>query len=414
MENSQLSHVNHPLIFHMDMDAYFASVEQQANPHLRGKAIGVSGKPDTRTVIVAASKEAKRKGVKTAMTIYEAKKICPQIQLVSGDPIKYQHIAKMLVQICQTYSPKVEVFSIDEMFIDVTHQTEKYPSIQDLALQIKQDVKDQIGHYVTCSIGIAHNKLLAKLASDINKPDGITDLTQPQIIANTLAHTPLTDFCGIGPRMQIRLNNYGIKTVGELKSIPQQTLQELFGKYGLFLFDLARGQGNVEFITNRMQSAEKSLGHSTTLPTNTNDLETLHTTWLALCEKVVSRMQQKQLTGKTVHVWLRFGDFTHSAKQTTTYRPIMLSQDLFNISWPIVSYLQAQKPVRALGVSVSNLTPNIQYPLFLKERKHFKISLALQTVEARFGKRTIVNARTLNQNLGNKVAGFYPKETWTL
>ncbi|MCA9750417.1 MAG: DNA polymerase IV, partial [Romboutsia sp.] len=161
------------VIMHIDYDSFFASVEQQVNPKLRGRPIAVGGSSVRRGIVCAASREAKKLGVKTAMPLFKAKEICPDLIMVRGDGTKYKHIQKESLKIFAKYTDKVEPFSIDEAFLDVTATVSFFPSVRDMALRIKEDIKNNFGEYITCSIGIGPNKLVAKLVSDLEKPNGI-------------------------------------------------------------------------------------------------------------------------------------------------------------------------------------------------------------------------------------------------
>jgi len=202
------------------MDSYFASIEQQANPDLQGKPIGITGGDRlTRTVLAAASKEAKLLGVKTGMRIFEAKSICPDLITVCGDSYKYLEISQILFKIFKKYSPLMEIFSIDEVFIDVTKTKHLFKNELNIISLIKKEIRNTLGSIITCSVGVSHNKLLAKLASSVKKPDGIYKIEKnhlPQILDNF----SLDDLCGIGPKIKKRLETLGIFTFSQLRKTP--------------------------------------------------------------------------------------------------------------------------------------------------------------------------------------------------
>ncbi|MDA1038399.1 MAG: DNA polymerase IV, partial [bacterium] len=211
------------IVMHIDMNCYFASVEQQANPFLRGKPIGVTGKRTERSVVAAASIEAKRLGVKTAMSTWEAKRICPSIVLVHGDPEKYSHITHNFFSLFKEFTNKVEMFSVDEGFLDVTDEAEDYLGAVIMAQEIKHRLKEVCGERITASIGISQNKLMAKLASEFVKPDGLT-VVKPNDVNDFLGFVELDDFCGIGKRIHHRLNLLNIFNVRELQACPPEKL----------------------------------------------------------------------------------------------------------------------------------------------------------------------------------------------
>ena len=193
-------------ILHIDMNSYFATVEQQANPLLRGKPIAVSGRPNIQSVVATASYEAKKYGVKSGMNTWEAKKLCPFLIFIPGDPNKYIDITGRLIKIFKSYTPLVEIFSIDEVFLDLSHASSR---AQEIALEIKVRIRREIGDKMTCSIGVASNKFLAKLASEKKKPDGLTIVT-PETLDEILLSSKLDDFCGIGRRILARLSDIRI------------------------------------------------------------------------------------------------------------------------------------------------------------------------------------------------------------
>ncbi|MBI5369754.1 DNA polymerase IV [Candidatus Uhrbacteria bacterium] len=205
------------IILHIDMNSYFASVEQQANPFLRGKPIGITGKHQERSIIATASIEAKRLGVKTAMSTWEAKQICPSLILYPGDPEKYSDITRRFNATYREFTDRVESFSVDESFLDLSERTPDYFGAACIALTIRQRLKEELGEYITASIGIAPNKLMAKLSSESVKPNGLT-VTPPQQVLNLLDRSALQDLCGIGPCIEQRLNALGIFTFKQLRT----------------------------------------------------------------------------------------------------------------------------------------------------------------------------------------------------
>ena len=216
------------LIMHIDMNAFFAAVEQQSNPALRGRPLAVVGSQQ-RTIILTASYEARAFGVKTGMTLLEARQKCPQLQLVAANNRLYTHVSAQIIQIFQDYTPLVEVFSIDEAFLDVSGSLKIFGSVERIAYLIKSRIKARLG--LTCSVGVAPNKLLAKLASDMQKPDGLTFIRADQVSA-TLEELPIGELCGIGRSTETKLNALGIYTCGQLGRFSAATLKGRFGVIG--------------------------------------------------------------------------------------------------------------------------------------------------------------------------------------
>src|SRR3989344_3975778 len=244
-------------ILHIDFNSYFASVEQQANPRLRGKPVGVTGGDRMkRTVLGAASVEAKKFGVKTGMQIWEARKLYPNIILVQGDSDKYLEVTKRFLGILKDYSPYLEVFSIDECFLEVTGNRLQVTAI---AKNIKKRIKKEIGEWITCSIGISYNKLMAKLAGSLQKPDGLVIIPNQKEAIKILDKIELDEICGIGPRIKKRLNNMGIFDFSSLRKAPLPALLASFKSYGQFLYDASRGIDHSSVIPFYEQEEVKSI-----------------------------------------------------------------------------------------------------------------------------------------------------------
>lgn len=215
--------VSERVIMHLDANAFFASVEQQANPELRGKPIAVIGRG--RTIVTTASYEARAFGVKTGMNTWQAKQACPHIIFVVGDNRKYTYTSAEIMKMMLDYTPLVEVFSIDEAWMDTTHSLAIFGSAENIAYQLKARIRHRFG--ITCSIGIAPNKLLAKLASDMKKPDGLT-VIPPEEVPHILEQMPVQELCGIGKKMERHLLMMGIRTCGELGRYPVERLTRKF------------------------------------------------------------------------------------------------------------------------------------------------------------------------------------------
>ena len=247
-------------IVHIDQNAFFASVEQQCNPKLRGKPIAVIG--SGRTVVTTASYEARAFGVKTGMNTWEARQKCPHLIFVVGDNRKYTHTSSGIVRIFLEYTPLVEVFSIDEAFLDVTGSLRMFGSAERIAGLIKEEIRRQFG--LTCSIGIAPNKLLAKLASEMQKPDGLTVIL-PEDVSRTLERVPIEDLCGIGSRTHKQLALYGIQTCGDLGRFPVDILRRKFGIIGERLHCMGLGIDDSPVVPVEETEEVKSVGHSMTL-----------------------------------------------------------------------------------------------------------------------------------------------------
>ncbi len=371
-------------IIHVDMNAFFASVEQQINPALRGKPIAVIGSNE-RTVVTTSSYEARAFGVKTGMTKYEAKRLCPHIILVAGNTGRYTDTCRRLVEIYRQYTPVVEVYSIDEAFMDVTGSIHLFGSAETLVQKIKTDIRNGPGENLTCSAGIAPNKLLAKLASDMKKPDGLVVIRQEDV-RSLLECLPVKELCGIGSRLEASLRDMGIRTCGELGRASAHALKNRFGVIGERLKLMAQGIDDSPVIPTEHEPDAKSVGHSMTLDKDAYSTETLGRHVLHLSEMVGRRMRRNGYTGRTVALTLRYTDFTTFTKRTTVETCTNSGLDVYHIAMEVLNAIRLQHPVRLVGVSVSNLMRNVaQIPLFAKDRNKQAAIRVMDKINDRYG-----------------------------
>lgn len=382
------------IILHIDMNAFFASVEQQVNPALRGKPIAVIGS-NGRTVITTASYEARQFGVKTGMAIWEAKRQCPQIILVVGDNRKYTYTSSRIFRMMRDYTPLVEVFSIDEAFLDVSGSLNIFGTPERIAYLLKARIKQSFG--ITCSIGIAPNKLLAKLASDMKKPDGLTVIHREDIL-RIMDDLPIRELCGIGSQMERRLNLLGIRTCGELGRFPVEILKRKFGVIGQRLHEMGEGRDDSPVIPAAEQARIKSVGHSMTLPQDVSRREDICKYLLQLSEMVGRRARRYRVSGKTISLYIRYADFYSSfGKQQSLAAPINQSDDIYRAAIDILDTVELQQPVRLIGVRLSNLRHQAeQLPLFSEERRKARMVCAMDAVNNRYGDFTVTFASLLN------------------
>ena len=374
-------------ILHVDMNAFFASVEQQANPALLGKPIAVVGSSH-RTVITTSSYEARAFGVKTGMTPWEARRCCPELILVIGDNRKYTCTSTRINEIFRDYTPEVEAFSVDESWLDVTHSLSIFGSAETIAYLIKARIRHQFG--ITCSIGIAPNKLLAKLASDMQKPDGLT-VIEPENVARILEPMPIKELCGIGRKMERHLNMMSIYTCGELGRCDEARLTRKFGIIGKRLKEMGQGIDNAPVVPFGEEDDVKSVGHSSTLERDLDDPVEIRRFLLQLSEMVGSRARRYGVSGKTIHLYVRYADFFSSwGKQTTLRNYINLSDEIYKAALSILNTVELEQPVRLLGVCLSNLKHQAeQLPLFADDRRKLEATRAMDSVNQRFGDRVV-------------------------
>ena len=285
-------------ILHIDMNAFFASVEQRANPALRNRPMAVIGS-EKRGVILSPSYEARAFGVKTGMLYFEARQKCAGIIFVPADSAKYSHACQELLKLWQDFTPLVEMFSIDEAFLDVTGCEALFGDPVRIAIKIKERTWREMG--LTCSIGIGPNKLLAKLGSDMQKPDGLVLIT-PEDVKNALEDLHVKEICGIGPNLTQHLAGMGIRTCGELGQAPLRQLVARFGIIGERLRNMGLGIDNDPVVPLHEQEEEeaKSIGHSMTLDNDCSDSSMIERHMLQLCEKVGRRLRRGSYMVKPV------------------------------------------------------------------------------------------------------------------
>lgn len=420
-------------IIHIDFNSFFATVEQQANPRLRGKPIGVTGGDRlTRTVIGAASVEAKLRGVKTGMRIPEALKLCPDLILVKGDSDKYLEINKKFLNILKGYTDKMEAFSIDEVFLEIESSRWGLESsnknldsrLLTLATDIKERIKKEAGDFITCSIGISYNKMMAKLAGSLYKPDGLVGIFDEDSAVWILDRVELDEICGIGYRIKARLNNMGVFNFKDLRAVPLSNLLASFKSYGQILYNFARGIDPRPVVPFFEKEEVKSIGHRHTINRDVSDPEKIKQILLKLCELVARRARAKKLEGKTVSFWFRYAfsafhipggklnlegfGFSGAGMQTTvSYTNDGL--DIFKASWSCFKKLWDGKPVRMVGVSLSNLKPTTPQNLtFLEDLKRREvITRALDKINDRYGEFTLQRGVLLNSRNIRRMANSF-------
>lgn len=375
------------VIMHIDMNAFFASVEQQANPELRGRPVAVVG-GHGRTVITTSSYEARAKGVKTGMAVWEGKRICPELIIVVGDNRKYTHTSSRINEIFRDYTPEVEPFSIDESWLDVTASLSIFGSAETIAYLIKARIRNLFG--ITCSIGIAPNKLLAKLASDMQKPDGLT-IISPADVARIMERLPIKELCGIGRKMERHLKMMSIYTCGELGRCDEARLTAKFGIVGQRLKRMGQGLDDSPVIPFAEEGDVKSVGHSRTLERDISDPAEIRRFLLQLSEMVGSRARRHNVSGRTIHLYVRYADFVSSwGKQVTLKNHINLSDEIYRAALGILETVELEQSVRLLGVSLGNLKHQAaQLPLFEEERKKLFATRAMDAINDRFGRMSV-------------------------
>lgn len=377
------------VILHIDFDSFFASCEQQFDPRLRGKPIGVTA-TNGRTCIIAASREAKKLGIKSPTRVWEARQICPDLIIVSAHFEKYWEITQKFLNICKDYSPYVELFSLDEVFIDVSSTENLFGDRYEIVRKIKQRINDDIGEYITVSVGLSYNKLLAKLASGLNKPRGFVEIS-PSDVEKIYSRAKLTDFCGIGQRVKVRLNKIGIYTPLQLRAAPLDSLiTEFKDVEGHFLKNLGLGEDDREVIPYYQAPETKSVSRSYCLPKNEYDQRVILQSVYELCEEVGIKLRRLNKKARTVGLYLS-GTRSHHARKTVSdyidrgYDIYGLCKTLYD-EWDVAM-------VRQISVWAGNLEDscNLTLSLFDVTSKSSKIQKTIDDINERFGDHTIRN-----------------------
>ncbi len=342
-------------ILHIDMDAFFASIEQRDNPELRGKPIVVGGKPNTRGVIAAASYEARQYGLRSAMPSSRAVQLCPEVVFVSSRFQQYREVSKHVHQIFSDYTDLIEPLSLDEAYLDVTDTLGLNGTATKIAQSIRQRIQKELN--LTASAGVSYNKFIAKIASDINKPNGIC-VVPPDKGPALLASLPIGRFHGVGKVTERRMMENGISTGQDLKALSLVELQALFGRSAQYYYNIVRGIDHRPVRTSRVR---KSIGSETTFH---QDID-CKTTMLSVLEKLASEVSdsllKKESQASTVTLKVRYSDFTTITRQISNQHiktaidimaalPLLLEKTDIN-----------EKKVRLLGVSVSQLSPRESY-----------------------------------------------------
>lgn len=384
-------------IMHIDMDAFFAAVEQLDNPDLKGKPVIVGGvNLDNRGVVSTASYEARKYGVHSAMSMVEAKRLCPEGIYLPGRHGRYQEISAQIFHIFKQYTPLVEKISIDEAFLDISGCHRLYGDSLEIGKKIKNQIKEEIG--ITASVGLAPNKFLAKLGSGMDKPDGffvIRDNNKNEI----LDELAVDKIWGVGKKSANFLKEHGIDTIGKLKKLSNNELNSLFGKMGQQLYNLARGIDNrpVE-ITNEV----KSISHEETFAKDETEHRLIYASLMEMSAKVAHRLRNKKMEGYTVFIKVRYGNFTTLTRRVTLSNSTASTDTIYKTGRRLLNKENLlNKPVRLLGIGVSNLdkSQKKQLSLFDDKIKEDNLNKTINGIKNRFGEKSLLRARNLeNRN----------------
>lgn len=340
------------VFLHVDLDAFFASVEQLDHPEYRGKPVIIGGLPgDRRAVVSTASYEARKYGVHSAMPLVQAVKLCPNAIYIRGNYHRYAEKSRQVMEIFQNYSPTIVQISIDEAFIDLTGTQRLFGDPVDVAKKIKKEVKEKTG--LTVSVGLASSMYLSKIASDLHKPDGLTVVPDGQE-ENFMLNLPMERIWGIGAKTQEHLKNAGLKTNKDIHEKSLTLLTALFGaNTGNFLYEAVRGKLDMEFGA---EAKSRSISSETTFEFDLTELYAIETSIMYLVNHVMYRMHLENVRSRTVMLKLRYEDFTTVTIQETSQRQIMNSDDMFERCKNLLhKKYESGRGIRLIGVACCNL-----------------------------------------------------------
>ncbi|RKY83509.1 DNA polymerase IV [candidate division KSB1 bacterium] len=396
--------INKKRIMHIDMDAFFASIEQRDLPSIKGKPVIVGGIPGSRGVVATCSYEARKSGITSGMPISEAKKRCPKAIFLRTYGKKYLYTAWQLLEIWNRFTPLVEPVSIDEAYLDITGSIGMLGNEEKIALLIKKEIREKLK--LTCSIGIAPNKVFAKIASGLQKPDGLTIIKDDEV-DKIIFNLPVSKLWGIGKKSEKVLNRLGIKTIGELANTPTKVLKQWFGINGELIQRIAKGEEknkNIEIIPLDKKEHEKSIGNEHTFPEDTDSIDYIFSELMNLSQKTGKRLREKRLGAKTITLKLRYKGFFTTTHQKSFPNFIYKDEEIFFHSKALFNKIYNKKEkIRLIGISLSSLlsifdtsgNPSIQKELFFYNSKTERLYPVLDSLKERFGEKIISRGKVL-------------------
>lgn len=382
------------MIIHLDMDAFFASVEVREHPELVGLPVVVGGPSKTRGVVAAANYEARKFGIHSAMPMVQASRLCSELRILPVNMPLYVGVSKQIHEIFNRYTPDIEPLSLDEAFLDVSGSIKLFGAAAEIAKKIKEDIKREL--HLVVSAGVAPNKFVAKIASDIDKPDGFVVIEEKDMQA-FLDPLPVKRIWGVGKKTEQQLHNYGITTIKDLRTQSERWLIDRFGKQGNHIYRLANGMDKREVVSD---AKAKSISSETTFIEDISDKESLVSYLSQLTEQVTARLRAKERKGKTVNIKVRFHDFSTVIRSKTlleasnqTEKIWQAARALFNSA--IQESPSRQPAVRLLGVGVSGFSNEqvAQGDLFSNDEKYDVLDEVTDEINLRFGKLKIHRGR---------------------
>jgi DNA polymerase-4 len=370
-------------ILHVDMDAFYASVEQHDRPELAGQPVVVGG-AGGRGVVAAASYEVRRFGVHSAMPMREALRRCPQAVVVAPRFKRYREVSNQVFEVFREFTDLVEGLSLDEAFLDVTGSIGLFGSGEDMAREIKKRIRERTG--LTASVGVSHNKLLAKIASDMHKPDGLT-IIRPQDVRAMLDPLPVGRLFGVGPKTAARLEEQGIFTLGQLRTAPESVLWPLLRREVRTFQDRAAGIDERPVVSD---APEKQISSEETFDVDIRDHKEMQERLAQLADRTTARLRARQFKAGTVSIKVRRRDFETYTRQKSFNPPTQETRLIAQVAADLLTHWLAEQPraaVRLLGVGVSDFEPETQLDLFATPgfTEGSRLDDALDRIHGRFG-----------------------------
>lgn len=377
------------MILHIDMDAFYASVEERDNPSLVGKPVIVGGSADGRGVVAAANYEARKFGVHSAMAAGRAKRLCPHGVVIRPRIDYYAQVSRQIREIFEHYTPQIEPLSLDEAFLDVTGSQVLFGPSPEIGLKIKKRIREEL--HLIASVGVAPTKFVSKIASDLKKPDGFV-LVKPDEVQAFLDPLPVGRLWGVGKVTGQTFERLSIRTIGQLRQIPLQQLNQWFGSSGEHYWQLSHGIDERKVVPDR---EAKSISNETTFPEDISDKEILRSWLVDLVDQVARRLRQHDLKGRTAEIKVRFSDFKTISRSVTLANPTNLTKELLEAGIELLTHKlpSTHLPVRLLGFGVNNLGDKQQTQLELfsqpERERHRELDKALDQITEKFGKLSI-------------------------
>ena len=373
------------MILHIDMDAFYASVEQLDDPRLKNKCVIVGG-TSNRGVVSAASYEARQFGIHSAMPIYQAKQKCPHGIFVFPRMGRYKEVSKKVMTLLKEFSPLVEPVSIDEAYVDITGCQRLFGEPQEIAGEIKRKIKETVN--LTCSVGVAPSKFLAKIASDLNKPDGLT-LILPDQVPEFIDSLPIKKVPGVGKKMYRQLELLGIQTLGDVQRLPEKSLRKHLGKFGKRLRELSSGSDDSRVTPH---APHKSISSERTLAADTRDIRLLKRYLLSQSGEVARQLRKAGVRAKTITIKIKDADFKTITRRTTIAIPTQSSKTIYKNAARLMDDYKITKKIRLIGVGTSgfsSVTASVQMSLFDTHTAPGddweKVDKALDSIGKKFG-----------------------------